>query len=75
MLLRDLAAAWVRSNCPRPDLQANLLQHFDHAAQRGVTCSFVVGRELTRSGKSYLVCPSRNMSPPVGYVQTMLVEI
>ena len=51
MHLRDLAAAWVRSNCPRPDLQANLLQHFDRATQRAVTCSFAVGRELTRSGK------------------------
>ena len=42
MLLRDLVAAWVRSNCPRPDLQANLLERFDQASKRGVTCSFTV---------------------------------
>ena len=53
--LRDLVAAWVRSNCPRTDLQANLLQHFDRAADRGVTCSFTVGRELTRSGKAFMI--------------------
>lgn len=55
MLLRDLASAWVHSNCPLPDLQANFLDHFDRAADRGVTCSFTLGRELTRSGTSYLI--------------------
>lgn len=55
MHLRDLAAAWVHSNCPLPDLQDNFLDHFDRAAKCGVTCSFAVGRELTRSGKSYLI--------------------
>lgn len=55
MALRDLATAWVRANCPRPDVQQNFLQHLDDAIQRSVNCSFMIGRDLTKIGKPFLV--------------------
>ena len=55
MALRELATAWVRANCPLPDVQENFLHQLDHAAQRGANCSFMIGRELTRNGKPILV--------------------
>jgi len=55
MALRDLATAWVKTHCPRPDVQEDLLQHIERALQREVTCSFTIGRDLTKSGKSFLV--------------------
>lgn len=55
MILRDLATTWVRANCPRVEVQDDFLKWLDNALQRGVGCSFVVGRELTRSGHPFLV--------------------
>lgn len=55
MALRDLAIAWVQATCPRLDVQQNFLQHLDHAIHRGATCSFMIGRELTKSDKPFLV--------------------
>lgn len=55
MILRDLASAWVRANCPRTDVQDGFLQRLDDALGRGVGCSFVIGRKLTKDGKPHLV--------------------
>jgi hypothetical protein len=55
MALRELAAAWVRANCPNPAVQRDFLRHLDRAMQRGVGCSFLIGRELTKSAKPTLV--------------------
>ncbi len=60
MALRELATAWVRANCPRSDVQENITQHLDHAVQRGANCSFMIGRELTKSEKPCLVYCFRN---------------
>jgi hypothetical protein len=55
MILRDLASAWVRANCPRTEVQNGFLQRLDDALRRGVGCSFVIGKRLTKDGKPYLV--------------------
>jgi hypothetical protein len=55
MILRDLATAWVKTHCPSADVQKQFLQHLEHALQREVTCSFTIGRDLTKSGRAYLV--------------------
>lgn len=55
MILREMAEVWVRANCPRVEVQDDILKWLDNALQRGVGCSFVVGRELTRSGHPFLV--------------------
>lgn len=55
MILRDLASAWVRANCPRVDVQEGFLQRFDDAIHRGVGCSFMIGRKLTKDGNPHLV--------------------
>jgi hypothetical protein len=56
MSLRELAKTWVKANCPSTDLQNDFLKRLDDALQRGVGCSFIVGRELTKSTQPYLVC-------------------
>ena len=55
MDLRELASAWIRANCPRADVQDGFLQPLDEALHRGVGCSFLIGRELTKGGKPYVV--------------------
>ena len=55
MALRELAAAWVRANCPNPAVHKDFLEHLDRAVARGVGCSFLIGRELTKRAKSMLV--------------------
>jgi hypothetical protein len=55
MILRELATAWVRANCPNADLQRDVLQWLDEAIGQGVGCSFMIGRNLTKSGTPYLV--------------------
>jgi hypothetical protein len=56
VILRDLAAGWVRVNCPRFDVQENFLQYLDNAIRYRVNCSFMIGRDLIGSGKPFLVC-------------------
>lgn len=55
MILRELAAAWVGANCPSIAVQKRFLHQLDDALGRSVGCSFVIGRNLTRSGAPYLV--------------------
>jgi len=55
MILRDLAAAWVRANCLGSDVQDDFLERLDDALRRGVGCSFVIGRKLMKDGKPHLV--------------------
>jgi hypothetical protein len=55
MSLRELAKIWVKANCPSKDVQNDFLKRLDDALQRGVGCSFIVGRELTKSTQPYLV--------------------
>jgi hypothetical protein len=55
MILRELAAGWMRANCPRSDVQEDFLQYLDGAIQSRVTCSFMIGRKLINSGKPFLV--------------------
>ncbi|HVA49195.1 MAG TPA: hypothetical protein VNH11_22720 [Pirellulales bacterium] len=51
--LRTLAAEWARANAPI--VEADLLSSFDHAVQRGVNCTFAIGRELTKARKPRLL--------------------
>lgn len=53
--LRELAATWVQANCPNPAVHKDFLGHLDHAVARGVGCTFLVGRELTKRAKPMLV--------------------
>lgn len=55
MSLSNLATSWIRANCSRPDVQADMLGRFQDAMQRGVGCSFLLGRQLVKSGKPCLV--------------------
>lgn len=55
MGLRELAAAWVRANCPNPAVHKDFLHHLDRAVAHGVGCTFLVGRELTKRAKPMLV--------------------
>lgn len=55
MALRELADAWVRANCPNPAVHKDFLEHLDRAVERNVGCSFLVGRELTKSAMPMLV--------------------
>lgn len=55
MSLRELATAWVEANCPSADVQHRFLHQLDDALSRSVGCSFVIGRNLTRSGTPYLI--------------------
>ena len=55
MILRELAAGWVRANCPRSDVQADFLQYLDGAIQSRVNCSFMIGQKLINSGKPFLI--------------------
>jgi hypothetical protein len=55
MMLRDLAAAWARANCPRVEVQEEFLHRLDRALTESVGCSFVVGRNLTKSGSPFLI--------------------
>ena len=55
MILRDLAAAWVRANCPWSDVQSNFLKSLDAAIESRVNCSFIIGHGVVGSGKPYWV--------------------
>jgi len=55
MILRELAAAWVKANCPSTDVQHAFLHQVDDALGRSVGCSLVIGQRLTKSGTPYLV--------------------
>lgn len=55
MILQELATAWMRANCPNADVQRDVLRQLDDAIGRSVGCSFVIGRNLTKSGAPYLV--------------------
>jgi hypothetical protein len=55
MILSDLATAWINANCQRSDVQMELHARLDAALQRGVGCTFVLGRNLVRSRKPFLV--------------------
>ena len=55
MILRELAAGWVRANCPRSDVQENFLQYLDGAMESRVNSSFMIGRKLIGSGKPFWV--------------------
>lgn len=55
MIIRDLAAAWVRANCPGRDVRDDFLERVDDSLRCGVGCSFLLGRKLTTDGKPYLV--------------------
>jgi hypothetical protein len=54
-MLRDLAAAWLRKNCPNPKLQRDFMRQLDEAEQQRMNCSFVIGSGLVRNRKPYLV--------------------
>lgn len=56
MNLRGLVMAWVRKHCPGSDVQEDICQHLERALQRDATCSFTIGRDLTRSEMPFLVC-------------------
>lgn len=56
MLIHDLATAWVRANCRTPKLQSDFEQQLQVAVKQQVSCSFAIGRKLTKSGKPMLVC-------------------
>ncbi|HEV3006373.1 MAG TPA: hypothetical protein VGX78_18020 [Pirellulales bacterium] len=53
--MRGLASAWLRANCPSLDVQERFLEQFDQAVGRNMSCAFTVGRDLTNSGKAFLV--------------------
>ncbi len=55
MNLRELAAGWVRANCPRTDVQEDFLQYLAGAIQTRVNCSFMIGQNLINSGKPFLI--------------------
>lgn len=55
MILRELATAWVDANCPSTDVKRDFLRQLDDAIGRSFGCSFVIGRNLTKSGEPYLV--------------------
>lgn len=55
MQVRDLAQAWVSANCPNPDVQKDIGRNLDSALARGVGCSFIIGRRLTRTAAPYLI--------------------
>ena len=55
MSLSNLATSWIRANCPGSDVQADMLGRFQDAMQRGVGCTFLLGRQLVKSRKPFLV--------------------
>jgi hypothetical protein len=55
MIVRELAVAWVEANCPSTDVKSDFLRRLDDALGRSVGCSFVIGRNLTKSCVPYLV--------------------
>lgn len=55
MILREMAALWAGANIPRADVQATFIQRLEQAIQRRVTCSFTIGRKLTKSDRPFLV--------------------
>lgn len=55
MSLREILAAWAQANCPRREVRASLLQALDQATPKSMTCTFMLGRLLTRNGKPFLV--------------------
>lgn len=55
MALQELASAWVRANCPRGDVQANFVQSVDEAMRQEVGVAFLIGKDLTRTGRPFLV--------------------
>lgn len=55
MILREMATLWAGANIPCADVQATFIQRLEKAIQRRVTCSFIIGRKLTKSNKPFLV--------------------
>lgn len=55
MVLREMATLWAAANIPRADVRANFVQRLDEAIKRRVTCSFTIGRKLTKSQRPFLV--------------------
>lgn len=51
--LIDLAANWVRTNCPNPAVCRDFVQRVHEAEERHVNCSFAIGPALTRTGAPY----------------------
>jgi len=54
-MVYDMAKIWVEASCPEPKVRADLLRHLKEALGRGVGCSFLLGSDLTRSGKPTMV--------------------
>lgn len=55
MSLSNLATTWIQANCPRSDVQEQMLCRLQEAMQRGVGCTFLLGRQLVKSGKPFMV--------------------
>jgi hypothetical protein len=56
-MLRDAAIAWVRSNCPAPEVHRDFIKSLDATIARHGNCSYLIGRGLTRKAAAYLLYP------------------
>lgn len=54
-MLYKMAKSWIEASCPIDRLRADFLRHLKAALLHRVGCSFLLGRELTRSGKACMV--------------------
>jgi len=54
-MLYKMAKIWIEASCPIDRVRSDFLRHLKETLDRGVGCSFLLGSELTRSGKPAMV--------------------
>jgi hypothetical protein len=56
IMLEDLAAGWLEVNCPSPKMRREFMRGLLDAERKGRNFTVVIGRNLNKAHKPYLVC-------------------